>query len=267
MIKYLQKILDLKKRIDAVSLNLGWWPACVYEIQKLRQSLFDRSSNYTLISNHSQFPLICRPNTSDIYVFEQIFVEREYACLDNLANVDLIIDCGANVGYSSAYFLTRFPEAKVICIEPDSANFRLLEQNLAPYKDRVKSIRAGIWSHPTGLKIFETPYRDGAEWTVQVRECNVGEVPEMAAIDIGTLLQESGADKISVLKIDVEGAEAVIFATNYESWLTRVDNMVIELHDDSYFGRASDIVLDTVNSCKFFDISSSGELTVFKASV
>lgn len=265
MLEYFQKILALKQRVDVASSNLGWWAAWIYELQKLRQSLFGKTSNYTLISNHSRFPLICRPNTSDIYVFEQIFVEREYACLDSLANVDLIIDCGANVGYSSAYFLTRFPEAKIICIEPDPTNFRLLEQNLAPYQDRVKSIRSGIWSHPTGLKILETPYRDGANWSVQVRESHVGEVPEMTATDIGTLLKESGADKISILKIDVEGAEAVIFANNYESWLSRVDNMVIELHDDSCFGRASDIVLDTVNSCKFFNISSVGDLTVFKA--
>jgi hypothetical protein len=43
--------------------------------------------------------------------------------------------------------------------------------------------------------------------------------------------------------------------------------MAIELHDDSCFGRASDIVFNTVNSCKSFDVSSSGELTVFKACI
>jgi FkbM family methyltransferase len=217
------------------------------------------------MSKNAQFPLICRPNTSDKDVFWQIFIEREYSCLDDLSNVDLVIDCGANVGYSSAYFLTRFPKCKVICVEPDSSNFKLLEKNLAPYKERVKLIRSGIWSHTADLKILEEPYRDGREWTVQVRECKSGEIPEMQAIDVGTLLKESGQNKISILKMDVEGAEAVVFAKNYESWLSCVDNMVIELHDDSSFGKASDIVLNAISSVKSFNTSRSGELTVFKA--
>jgi hypothetical protein len=41
--------------------------------------------------------------------------------------------------------------------------------------------------------------------------------------------------------------------------------MAIELHDDSCFGQASDIVLNTVNSCKQFSVSSSGDLTIFKS--
>lgn len=37
---------------------------------------------YRLLSKDSAFPLLCRPDTSDARVFEQIFVQREYACLD-----------------------------------------------------------------------------------------------------------------------------------------------------------------------------------------
>jgi FkbM family methyltransferase len=259
MYTYIQKIFRLN---DLIS-NLGWLQSSVYVIRYF-YSLLNKNSSYTLTSKNAQFPLICRPNTSDKDVFKQIFIETEYSCLDDLSNVNLVIDCGANVGYSSAYFLTRFPMCKVICVEPDLSNFNLLEKNLAPYKERAMLIRAGIWSHPADLKILEEPYRDGREWTVQVRECKSGETPEMQAIDIGTLLKESGQDKISILKMDVEGAEAVVFAKNYESWLSNVDNMVIELHDDSSFGKASDIVLNAISSVKSFNVSQSGELTVFK---
>jgi FkbM family methyltransferase len=261
MYRYIQKI----SRLNVLISSLGWLQTSVYVMQSLRRILFSKTNPYSLISKNAQFPLICRSNTSDKIVFEQIFIEREYSCLDDLSNVDLVIDCGANVGYSAAYFLTRFPKCKVICVEPDSSNFKLLEKNLAPYKERVKLIRSGIWSHTADLKILEEPYRDGLEWTVQVRECKSGEIPEMQAIDVGTLLKESGQNKISILKMDVEGAEAVVFAKNYESWLSCVDNMVIELHDDSYFGKASDIVLNAMSSVKSFNTSRFGELTVFKA--
>jgi FkbM family methyltransferase len=259
MRRYIQKIFRLN---DLIS-SLGWFESIVY-VMKHRFPFFNKANLYTLISKNAQFPLICRRNTSDKDVFTQIFIEREYSCLDELSDVNLVIDCGANVGYSSAYFLTRFPTCKVICVEPDPSNFNLLEKNLAPYKERVKLICSGIWSHTADLKISEEPYRDGREWAVQVRECRSGEIPEMQAVDVGTLLRESGQNKISILKMDVEGAEAVVFAKNYESWLSYIDNMVIELHDDSSFGNASDIVLNAMSSVKQFNISTSGELTVFK---
>jgi FkbM family methyltransferase len=252
-------------RLNSLISSLGWLQTTMYAMQTLRCLLFNKTEPYTLMSKNARFSLICRPNTSDKDVFGQIFIEREYSCLDDLSNVDLVIDCGANVGYSSAYFLTRFPECKVICVEPDLSNFKVLEKNMAPYKERVELIRSGIWSHTTDLKISEEPYGDGREWSVQVRECKMGEIPEMQAIDIGTLLRESGQNKISILKMDVEGAEAVVFGRNYESWLSCVDNMVIELHDDSSFGKASDIVLNAISTVKSFNTSTSGELTVFKA--
>jgi FkbM family methyltransferase len=257
-----QKISFLKYTI----LSLGLSQTGIYIIQRLRAEFFDKPRNYYLISKDAQFPLMCRSNTSDIDVFTQIFIDREYACLDDVSNVDLVVDCGANVGYSSAYFLTRFPNCKVICVEPDLSSFELLEKNLAPYKERVKMIRSGIWSHSTGLKILETPYRDGREWAVQVRECKLGEVAEMQAIDINTILKESGFDKISILKMDIEGAEAVVFTSNYKSWLPLVDNLVVELHDDTSFGQASDIVMNALSAHESSDISKYGELTVFKAS-
>jgi FkbM family methyltransferase len=263
-IQYLRKPYSIGKYFYLLILNLGWLQAAKYKTQQLRYSLSNRTENYKLVTKHSQFPLFCRPNTSDRSVFEQIFIEREYSCLDYLSSVDLVVDCGANVGYSASYFLTRFPQCKIICIEPDQSNFTLLEQNLAPFKERVKLLRAGIWSHATSLKISEIPYRDNKEWAVQVRECKPDEIPEMQAIDIGTILKESGHSKISILKIDIEGAEAIIFSENYESWLSAVDNIIIELHDDTLFGNAPEIVFKTVSAYNSFDMSTSGELTIFK---
>lgn len=45
-------------------------------------------------------PIQVRTRSSDWNVFYQIFVEKEYACLDILSKVGLIVDAGANVGYS-----------------------------------------------------------------------------------------------------------------------------------------------------------------------
>jgi FkbM family methyltransferase len=173
--------------------------------------------------------LYCRAQTSDLDVFYQIFVTREYRCLDHVRDPKLIIDCGANVGYSSAYFLARYPNAKLIAVEPEFGNFTMLRRNLRQYEDRTKLINSGVWSKTTGLRISEEKFGDGREWAVTVREACEGECASMQAVDLSSLLQESGFDRISILKIDIEGSEVEVLKENTE-WLKKVDHLVIELH-------------------------------------
>jgi hypothetical protein len=54
------------------------------------------------------------------------------------------------------------------------------------------------------------------------------------AIDVITmdaLLDGAGFDRIGVLKCDIEGAEAEVFA-DCASWIDRVDAMSVECHND-----------------------------------
>ncbi len=175
---------------------------------------------------------LCRPRSSDAYVFGQIFVGREYRCLDEVPEPALIIDCGANVGYSTVYFLNRFPKSHVIAVEPDPANFKLLLENTMAYPGRVTAVCSGVWSHETGLVMNDQIFGDGREWARTVRPSQYDEKPDFVAADIGSLLAKSDFPRISILKMDIEGAEAVVFASNYEAWIKRVDNIVIELHGE-----------------------------------
>src|ERR1041385_3761622 len=80
-------------------------------------------------SKLSPYPFYGRIGSSDWEVFIQIFVNQEYRCVEDIHDPELIIDCGANVGYASLYFLTKFPRAHIIAIEPDRANFDMLLRN------------------------------------------------------------------------------------------------------------------------------------------
>jgi FkbM family methyltransferase len=215
---------------------------------------------FQLHPSTAQYPLRVRRGSSDLRDFRQIFLKREYSCIDDLKRVRLVIDCGANVGYSAAYFLNRFPACEVIAIEPDSGNFLMLEANVASYGERVSVIRAGVWSHAADLVMSEVGYRDGREWARQVRPSHPDEKPDLNGIDIASILASSDHERISLLKMDVEGAEAIIFA-DCGAWVDKVDNIVIELHDDSTFGKASEVFLGAIEG-KGFKTSRHDELTV-----
>lgn len=234
---------------------VDWLPAW-------RLALWNGKTNIHVRPKGVSADLLIRGNTSDLDVFRQIFIQKEYDCLLDLKNIDLIIDAGANVGYSSVYFLSHFPGCQVVAIEPDPANFSALTINLAPYRDRVILRNCGIWSRPAQLAIESNNYRDGRDWTRQVRECAPGEEGEITAITIGDILGESGRNRLSLLKMDIEGAEAVVFAdASYRDWLSRTDAIAIELHDDTGFGDARKLFAEAIHN-EHFEISHSGELTI-----
>ena len=89
-------------------------------------------------------PFILRAGTSDVNVFEQIFVNREYDFkLHNYPG--LIIDGGANIGLASIRFANKFPRAEIIAVEPDNSNFEMLIKNTANYEN-IRLIKSGIWN-------------------------------------------------------------------------------------------------------------------------
>src|SRR5690606_30085890 len=140
--------------------------------------------------------------------FDLIFVEREYRCLDNTKDIRTIVDAGANCGYSSAYLLSRYPDSRAVCIEPDERNFELLRRNLAPFGKRVDFIKGALWSEQTQLKFDEDSTGSNNEWGRRTVEPEAGaETGLVDAIDIPPLMSRYDLESIDLLKIDIEGAE------------------------------------------------------------
>ena len=189
-----------------------------------------RNLVYKFYSRFSPGPVFVRAGTSDRHVFRQVLVNLEYDCLRQPLNPKLIVDCGANVGYSSIFFLGKYPAAHVVAIEPEPGNFTQLKRNLAPFGRRVTAIQSGIWSHPTGLTIRRGQFGDGRDWATQVVETPSGQAPDIQAVDMAGVLAASGFPRIDILKVDIEGAESALFGRFTEQWLNKVDNLVIELH-------------------------------------
>jgi len=213
---------------------------------------------YEILEDY-KYPVCLRPATSDPSVFRQIFVQQEYSCLTDSQDVKLVVDCGAYVGYSSIYFLNKFPDTYVIALEPDRNNFEACHRNLRPYGKRAMLIPAALWSHPTEMVVCRGQYRDGREWATQVRECRPGEMGDIKAFDLSGLLSTTRFERIDILKIDIEGAELEVFGRTAPKWLKSVRNIVIELHNDdcekAFFRALSGFR---------YDLSKSGELTVCK---
>jgi FkbM family methyltransferase len=164
--------------------------------------------------------------SSDYDVAEQIFGHHQYAPLKRCQSVNTIVDCGSNVGYASAYFLTHFRAARLIAVEPEPSNYEICCRNLAAYGTRAKVINAAVWNCHTKLSIAHD-FRDGREWAARTIES--GENRNVNALTMEDLIGMAGGT-LDLLKVDIEGAEIELFKYG-APWLTKVRHIAIELHD------------------------------------
>ena len=173
-----------------------------------------------------QHPVILRPGTSDVPLLYHIFAEEEYD-LRPKREPAFIIDAGANVGFTTIYFANKFPNARIVAIEPEESNFKLLQKNTEAYPN-VRCIKAGLWNSDTNLRI--TNLKKNSKWGFQVEETTENGPANCDAVSINLLLKEEGKEEIDIAKIDIEGSEKELFEKNTQ-WLSKTNLIVIEFHD------------------------------------
>jgi FkbM family methyltransferase len=176
----------------------------------------------------SQFPVVLRPQTSDIAIFEQIFLENEYDFeFPAKFSPRLIIDGGANIGLAAVYFARRYPQARIVSIEPERSNFEMLQRNASGYS-QIKPIRAAIWSTSESLRI-KNPNAD--KWIFQIDRSGGSDHVDVPGVTIDQIAREYGAGEVDLLKLDIEGAEKEVFSSHCDEWIERTQVMIVELHD------------------------------------
>jgi FkbM family methyltransferase len=137
----------------------------------------------------------------------------------------LIVDAGAYIGTAALKLSAAFPQSRVICLEPSAENRALLRRNVRG----VANIE--IWPQALAVADGAAPLRDpgSGAWGYSI----VGDSPvvgEIETVSIATLLARAGAERIFLMKLDIEGAERELLA-GAEDWIANVDILIAELHE------------------------------------
>jgi FkbM family methyltransferase len=175
-------------------------------------------------------PILIRVPSSDVAVYEQIFVQEEYAFEVSHAP-RVIIDAGANIGLASIYFANRFPAAHIIALEPERANYDQLVRNVEQYPN-VTPVHAALWHEEVELEVHDAglgAWGFRTETSTEGGGVAIGS-PSVVAKTIDGLIREFDVEHIDILKIDIEGAELEVF-TDTSAWIAKVEAIIIELHD------------------------------------
>lgn len=167
-----------------------------------------------------------RPNTTDFDTYEHVFVLKQYDISIEF-EPKLIIDGGANVGMSAIYYALKYPNARIISIEVSRANCDLLEYNTRDFPN-VRPVCKGLWKESGHLRIVDEGAGENAFMVERVDTPTSNSIP---AISIADIMKEENAGIADIVKLDIEGAEKMVFEGNYESWLPKTRLLIVELHD------------------------------------
>jgi FkbM family methyltransferase len=246
-------VLELGNYINTFSLNKG---VKIYYNIKAR-----KSRKISISLNNITHPFNIRSQTSDIYIFPQIFLEREYDFPLGF-EPKVIIDAGANIGLSAIFFTNKYPKAKIISIEPEASNFLLLQENTENYNNIIPINKAISNISNQVLHVVNNGYGNSGFMTESIeKSSNEDSKPLIETITIDEIMNKYEYEFIDILKIDIEGYEKELFETNIENWIKNTRCIIIELHDRMKHGCSKSFF--SAISKYDFSFMSQGENLIF----
>jgi FkbM family methyltransferase len=176
-------------------------------------------------------PFFLRLGSTDWWVFDEIFLGSEYDAVlqHDIGSPRLVVDLGSNIGLSVRVWRENYPAARIIAVEPDADNARVLRMNVPETGGaKVALEQACILGRARPVRLRAG---DG-EWAYSVEEAGDGATGTIASLTMPELLARYAANaSVDLLKCDIEGAEVELFRYCAE-WLPRVRFAIVELHGD-----------------------------------
>jgi FkbM family methyltransferase len=170
------------------------------------------------------FPL--RIRWGDIYTLEEVFHQVQYKLSAPLPAQPVIVDVGAHIGVSALWFLAQYAGARLIAIEPEPENLRLLSVNLRA-QPGTTVVPAAATSHNGEVTLFTAA--QSAMHSLIDHPDSTGHI-NVPAIRLDHYLGSQGIGWIDLLKMDVEGSEMTVLE-GLGALLNRVGRIVGEVHE------------------------------------
>lgn len=194
------------------------------------------------------------PEDPIFLLIREIFVAETYtgdAFLEPAVG-QTIVDCGANIGVFALYLSGHAPGIAVHCFEPSASTRERLIANVR--ENRLRAVRVypfALWSDKSQKSLLHYACSGRRSFFADDREEITGEDEIVECVDLQTAIDLTGAGKIDLLKMDVEGAELeIIEAASPDLW-NRIDRVVLEYHEELRIGSQRRImdVLKRVGYC------------------
>jgi FkbM family methyltransferase len=177
-------------------------------------------------------PVIVRTATPDLQVALSCLggeFDRLCTAIPTLRH-RLVIDAGGYIGTAAIAFARRYPNATIVTLEPNAANYEVLVQNTASWPSIVAK-RAAL-TPEAGSAILHDRGTGNWGFTLieEAADRPTSPIERVPCVTVDQLLKEIGVDGIDIFKIDIEGGEHALLRDN-NRWIGKTTGICIELHD------------------------------------
>jgi FkbM family methyltransferase len=167
--------------------------------------------------------LYLRANGVDVYTFYATFIKGIYDKPLPLPHGATVLDLGANIGTTAAHFALSGRDVHVIAVEPERDNAALLALNTDPAECTIH--RAAI-SDRSGTGTLRT----SGPTAHTLGESGDGPIQTVPTLSLDDLAKMHQPGRVALMKVDIEGAEASVFAQPV-GLLDVTDAVAMEIHD------------------------------------
>ena len=181
-----------------------------------------------------------RTSSSDMILIYEILLQSKYKSeyfFPDKLNPKVIFDIGGNIGITSVYLASIFPDAKIYTFEPLPDNYEILKKNIQKY-DNIEAFNIGLGSKNGNFKVYLSddsenfggvsfypdPIGNKSDSYISCEVKNINEMMEKLNIEL-----------IDLIKIDTEGAEYDILMALHEKILRNTSWITGELHGNQDF--------------------------------
>lgn len=140
-----------------------------------------------------------------------------------------ILDIGAHVGSAARFFAHSYPQARIVCIEPTPESHALLARNTG-HLPNVERHAIAFADEAGTLRIYRGRHSSGQNSALPNEENSDSsfEVPARVPLDF---CRSQGIERISILKMDIEGMELDVLAS-LAPLIEQIDVVYVEYHSE-----------------------------------
>ncbi len=163
--------------------------------------------------------------------YREMFLQNKYDCYE-LDKMETVFDVGANSGLFSLLAINKGAK-KVYAFEPNQES--LINLNCLVKDLNVEVIDKAIYTKDEDLTFYIDPSNTtiGSISEDHIKN-NGSEVKQITvpAVSLKTFFDQNNIERLSLLKMDIEGAEYDIIENLEDEIFEKIDNLLIEFHDN-----------------------------------